>query len=407
MSLPISTTVFTPTTGLSADSSSIDICKAVLDLHSFHEHRKIFHSKRWDKQYRCIIRFSTDREYGHGHLATAYLHYRLRLLYRLCGEGAPHQDERPIKSRETTKMANKRQRQLRDDAVSDSAERSMHSSSSAAETPHIGVSSHTPLPARLAASVSMPLPAQPTVSRYHDTHPETQLLTSLFSLYTKRCNASHGADFDMCNLPEKRARKAPLPFGVVTLPEPDHSVPETVAPGYAECTRKSFDQVCEWLCEQAPSAVRMGPDSVFLDVGSGYGKCVVQARIRANVRMSMGIEYVYVRYLMGMKMLTECIPSQFASIHARLGDSTELLLGDATDEQFVEQYKIATHMFMFDWVFNSSGKEGIAKLIDEASQLRVLVSCQRPDDMPRYRKLHQMRLSTGKQHPTVYFYARC
>ena len=125
----------------------------------------------------------------------------------------------------------------------------------------------------------------------------------------------------MCNLPEKRCRRSPSPSGAASLPEPDHSVSGTVAPGYAECTRKSFDQVCEWLCEKAPPDLRMGADSVFLDVGSGYGKCVVQARLRANVRKSIGIEYVYVRYLKGMEMLTECIPAQFASIHARLGDS--------------------------------------------------------------------------------------
>ena len=210
----------------------------------------------------------------------------------------------------------------------------------------------------------------------------------------------------MSSLPEKRARKPPSPSGVASLPQPDRSVPAAVAPGYAECTRKAFDNVCEWLCDSAPPHLRMGSDSVFLDVGSGYGKCVVQARIRANVCKSIGIEYVAVRYLMGMKMLTECIPSQFQSMHARLGDSVELLQGDATDEQFLEQYEMATHVFMFDWVFNPVGKEGVLRLIDKCSKLRVLVCCQRPDDLPQFCKVHQMRLSTGTQHPTAYFYAR-
>ena len=50
----------------------------------------------------------------------------------------------------------------------------------------------------------------------------------------------------------------------------------------------------------------MTSDSVFLDVGSGYGQCVVQARLRANVRESIGIEYVAVRDLMAIQA---CWPS--------------------------------------------------------------------------------------------------
>jgi hypothetical protein len=427
-----SSSVCVPIAGLSAESSTLDICRVVHNLHTFHKHRMLFRSASWKKLYRCIISFSSDREYGQGNLAAAYHHYRLRTLYRLCGEGAPHPDEKPIKSRErTTKRAVKRRRQQLEEeeesALRDSPSSSLCTATSQPDAQPLAIatspsSSHavTSQTDLRPSDISRTTPSSQTdrqsraivstpssFSRYHGAHPETQSLTSLFSLYAQRCNPSHGADFDMCNLPEKRSRKPPAPSGLASLPEKDLSVPETVAPGYAECTRKSFDKVCEWLCEETPPHLRMGPDSVFLDVGSGYGKCVVQARIRANVRKSIGIEYVYVRYLMGMKMLTECIPSQFASIHARLGDSVELLQGDATDEQFVEQYQMATHVFMFDWVFNSPGKEGVAKLIDEARDLCVLISCQRPGDLPQFRKLHQMQLSTGKQHPTVYFYARC
>jgi len=150
----------------------------------------------------------------------------------------------------------------------------------------------------------------------------------------------------------------------------------------------------------------MDADSVFLDVGCGYGKCVVQARLRANVRKSVGIEYVAVRYLMGFKMLTECIPAQFESLHTRLGGCVELLQGDATDEQFVEQYEMATHIFAFDWVFNDVGKQGVLRCVEHSSNVRVFITCQRLGHLPGFCYLHQMRLSTGKQHPTVYFYAR-
>ena len=425
MSSPCSPPLFIPIAGLCSESSSIDICRAIADLHTFHQHRKFFNSKRWDKQYDCIIRFSADRQYSRGGLAVAYLHYRLRTLYRLCGEGSPHPDERSIERRRTITVG-KRQRQLAAQNSNSIAHQDdpPHSSNSAIS--HIGPSPQFSLhllsalptlsvptanpalpPPSLAMIPSLPaLPTPPAMSCYHSAHPETQALTSLFTLYTQKCGPSHGADFDMCNLPEKRSRRTPSASGLASLPQPDHSVPESVSAGYAECTLHSFDKVCEWLCEKAPADLRMGPDSVFLDVGSGYGRCVVQARLRANARKSVGIEYVYVRYLMGVKMLMESIPSQFASLHARLGDSVELLHGDATDERFLEQYRMATHIFMFDWVFNAVGKEGVAKLIDQASHLRVLISCQRPTALPRFRRLHQMQLSTGKQHPTVYFYAR-
>ena len=378
---------FVPITELTADSSTLDICRAVLDLHTFHSHKQFFaHSDRWRKVYRCIVQFSVDRHYGQGHLAVAYLHYRQRTLYRLCGVGSPHPEERPDMSREKKKKATKRRRQGGECAARQEG----------------AISSFTSAPPQ----VETPLMDPSAISRYHDAHAETQSLDALFRLYTQRCNPLHGADFVMGHLPEKRSRRSPSPSGVVTLPEVDRSVPAAVAHGYAECTRKAFDKMCEWLCEAAPPALRMGAGSVFLDVGSGYGKCVVQARLRADVRKSIGIEYVAVRYAMGWKMLTECIPSQFALIHARLGGCVELLQGDATDEQFVKQYEMATHIYLFDWVFNDSGKEGVRKLIERSQNLCVLVTCQRPERMRHFRKLHQMQLSTGRQRPTVYFYAR-
>ena len=389
---------FVPIVGLSAQSSKLDVCRTILDLHTFHEHRKHFRCVGWHKLYRCIVQFSVDRKYGRGQLATAYLHYRLRTLYRLCGESAPDPDERPDKSKEKKKVAMKRQRQQLKQRKTDTAAQDTASSSSSAIAASV-VPQSSP-GQNQAADTGLSV-----LSRFHDAHPDTRCLTSLFRLYTQRCSPLHGADFDMGDLPEKRCRKPPSLSGISHVPQRDHSVPDAVSPGYAECTLKAFDQVCEWLCEQAPTHLRMSAESVFLDVGSGYGKCIVQARLRANVRKSIGIEYVAVRYLMGFKMLTECIPAQFSSLHARLGGCIELLQGDATDDQFAEQYEMATHIFAFDWVFNDVGKQGVLKRVEQSSNVRVFITCQRLDHMPRFRKLHQMRLSTGVQHPTVYFYA--
>ena len=390
---------FLPIAGLSADSSNVDICRAVLDLHTLHAHRKHFCSDGWRKLYRCVVHFSSDREYGSGHLATAYLHYRVRTLYRLCGEGAPHPDEKQDKSQERKKASKRRHEQVhqqhdqsRDGAISGAAD-----------------SSTTPVacPSRQRQGPSSSVVGFASLSRFHDAHPDTQCLASLFRRYTQKCGLLHGADFDIGDLPEKRARKRPThTLGATPVPQPDPSVPGAVSPGYAECTRKAFDKVCEWLCEEAPPDLRMDAESVFLDIGCGTGKCVVQARLRAGVRKSIGIEYVPVRYLMGFRMLTECIPAQFASLHTRLDGRVELLQGDATSPQFREQYELATHIFAFDWVFNDAGKRGVLGCVEQSSSACVFISCQRLDHVPHFRKVHQMQLSTGVQHPTIYFYAR-
>ena len=384
MSVPAMAAVaasFVPIVRLSAESSKLDVCRAILDLHTFHEHRKHFRGGGWHKLYRCIVQFSVDREYGRGQLATAYLHYRLRTLYRLCGQGAPHPDEKPDKSREKKKVAiNRRRQQPKQSKTDTTPQDTVSSSLSAVAFPVVPQSS----PGQNQAADT----GLPALSRFHDAHPDTRCLTSLFRLYTQRCSPLHGADVDMGDLPERRCRKPPSSSGINRVPQPDRSMPDAVSPGYAECTRKAFDHVCEWLCETAPPALRMDAASVFLDVGCGYDKCVVQARLRANVRKSIGIEYVAVRYVMGFKMLTECIPAQFASLHARLGGCIELLQGDATDEQFAEQYEMATHIFAFDWVFNDVGKQGVLKLVEQSSRMRVFITCQRLDHLPGFRKLH-------------------
>ena len=103
-------------------------------------------------------------------------------------------------------------------------------------------------------------------------------------------NPSHGADFDMCNLPEKRSRRSPSSFGVASLPEPDHRMPECVAPGYTECVRASC------LTRSANGCVsRRLLICGWVRTASFSTWAVVQARLRAHVRKSIGIEYVYVR----------------------------------------------------------------------------------------------------------------
>ena len=186
-----------------------------------------------------------------------------------------------------------------------------------------------------------------SMSRFDRLHPDTKSLEAMYREYRKRCDLVAGADKDTSNLPEKRARRPPSL--APSLVQPTHCIPDTVSPGYGECTRAAFDNVCQYLCDELPAPLRMGPDSVFLDIGSGYGKCVVHARFRAGVRKSIGIEYMSKRHELAIEMLRHHLPRQFPSMRSRLRpESTiELLEGDATSDEFDDAFRSATHVFMF------------------------------------------------------------
>jgi hypothetical protein len=64
------------------------------------------------------------------------------------------------------------------------------------------------------------------------------------------------------------------------------SYPKTVHAGYGEMTYSALDSLLVWLCCAAPSSLRLSSDSCFLDLGSGFAKCVIHAiggyRVRPN-----------------------------------------------------------------------------------------------------------------------------
>ena len=136
----------------------------------------------------------------------------------------------------------------------------------------------------MAAAIQPRDGSESTVSsRFERLHPDTKCLQAMYREYHKRCDLTAGADKDTSDLPEKRARRPPSSSALSSV-QPTHCIPDTVSPGYGECTRASFDKISQYLCDELPAPLRMGQDSVFLDIGSGYGKCVVHARFRAGVK---------------------------------------------------------------------------------------------------------------------------
>jgi hypothetical protein len=446
-----------PFPSLTADSSRADICATIPSLYWFHRHKNYFRSKRWHNQYDAITSYAHGRGYLRSELGKAYQHYCARVLQLDRQEGGFHLDERPtVKKRrrrqsETAELEDRSSsvtlsQSLPSPSATDSSSISSESYSSPGTISSLGEHStketeptiitgvstcvmridaasspscapvacesqvrelklevqelRSQLALRGPASVS-PRPALPEVSKYAPYHDDTKLMEGVYTLFRQQCGSLHGADVDIANIPEKRARGA-------ATKQPGPNCSDSVSTGYAECTLDSFDKICRLLEETIePVDLRMGPDSVFLDIGSGYGKCVLHARFRVNVRKSVGIEYVGTRHASALEMLERHVPQRSPVVCARLRaeETIVLLQGDATSGAFTDVIDEATHIFMFDVVFSAMGKEAMLSLLARR-QFRVLVCCQPPHAVEALslRLLSKPRLRTSAQSFVCYVY---
>ena len=416
-----------PVSALTADSSADVICRHVTDLHTFHVHRRWFRSKRWADQLTAISAYRQDRGYPPYDLATAYRHYRLRTLWRLCGEGAPHAEERPLLRRERgrrqKRVACPPAYQYKDSRDSDHSFLSptlSPSSSASPASPSLvlsGLPSHLAAAAELSRAVSSVLTTDP-LERYKAYHEETKVLDAVYQLYRKHCDLMHGADRDTVHLAEKRERSRAIRFmsgsdGTVTRAcrSPIMAFPSRCQQDTESVLARRWTRVLAYLCVHAPPSLRMGKNSVFLDVGSGYGKCVLQARVRGEVRQAIGIEYVATRHVRAVEMVDKHVRLRFPSFYAHVEPErhVQLVEGDATDEEHEPLLRSATHVFMFDWVFSQRTREPVLLVLQNSAALAVLVCCQPPPAMQAYGMtlLQQLTLrTTGKQTMTCYCYAR-
>ena len=196
--------------------------------------------------------------------------------------------------------------------------------------------------------------------------------------------------------------------------------PTTVHVGYGEMTYPALDSLLLWLCHAAPLSVRLSSESCFLDLGSGFGKCVIHARLRARVRRSVGVEYVplrhnkasdMLRYLsdgrvpgfVDKQQLLRCLPQQ------DMLSGVELIHGDIVDEQHAHHIDSASHIFAFDVLFGDVLMRYIVGRVQQSSRCRLYLSYHCPARMKRlgfgWRCVHQVRTrTTGKQQFTCNVY---
>ena len=207
-------------------------------------------------------------------------------------------------------------------------------------------------------------------------------------------------------------------------------IPDTVSPGYGELARSGFDKVCHYLCEEAPEWLRMDGDCRFLDIGSGFGKCVLHAKVRGRVKESAGIEFIPVRHEKAAETLhylrarfvpgltdgksAEAVAGEaelWALMNAIDLDGVQLIQGDITDERHHPLLYRASHIYMFDVVFSDVTMAQILPLI-ERSNFALFACYHRPTYLERmgchqFVCIHKMAMkTTGKQSFTCYIYAK-
>jgi hypothetical protein len=116
--------------------------------------------------------------------------------------------------------------------------------------------------------------------------------------------------------------------------------------------------------------------SSFIDIGSGYGKVVLHAKLSARVQSAVGIEYVASRAAMASETIKE-LTSRRQSF---LNNETQTLLRSGCRFELGDATKYGTfdfsHVYMYDKVFSERTTSLLAKQLNQSSY-RVLVSYQR------------------------------
>lgn len=234
-----------------------------------------------------------------------------------------------------------------------------------------------------------------------------------------------GVDKDLDHLPEKRRSVAPSTKTGTELLLPTVSVlPPAISAGYGELSWQGFDKVVYWMACEAPDFVRMGPSSIFLDIGSGFGKCVFHAKLRAQVARSVGIECIKTRH----EKASEALHLLRAGFVPGLSDTKdapkfetrdldrqlvgcELFEGDVSLPKFHPLVHASTHIYAFDVVFSRETHAQILPIV-EASDFHLFGCYLNPAKLAsfgctRFALLHTIKVhTTGKQSFTCYFYMK-
>jgi len=139
-------------------------------------------------------------------------------------------------------------------------------------------------------------------------------------------------------------------------------------PVYGEVTMGTFQKVVDALREHTG----FGPDSAFMDIGSGLGKPNLHVALNPGVRLSFGVELEELRWQLSMHNLRNVMRevSELKKSVVYFANS------DATDMVHFEPF---THVYMFDVGFPPAVLVSLANAFNASKSVQALVSFMRPD----------------------------
>lgn len=145
----------------------------------------------------------------------------------------------------------------------------------------------------------------PHIPAYHEQTAQTLQVRWIYRAVNFLTELFFGVDKDLDHLPEKRKSIVPTNrSGADILNNPLPSLlPPQISAGYGELSWQGFDKIVHWMEQEAPDAIKLTSKSRFLDIGSGFGKCVFHARLRAQVARSVGIECIKTRHEKALEAL--------------------------------------------------------------------------------------------------------
>ena len=260
---------------------------------------------------------------------------------------------------------------------------------------------------------------------YHEQTAQTLQVRWIYRAVNFLTELFFGVDKDLDHLPQKRKSIVPTNrSGADILNNPLPSLlPPQISAGYGELSWQGFDKIVHWMEQEAPDAMKLNSKSRFLDIGSGFGKCVFHARLRAQVARSVGIECIKTRHEKALEALhllragfvpglsdREDAPS-FESVRDMDLNACELFLGDISLPKFHPLVFASTHIYAFDVVFSKDTHARILPIVEQSDfqlfgcylspQKLALFGCK------LFHLEHTIKVhTTGKQSFTCYLYSK-
>lgn len=192
-----------------------------------------------------------------------------------------------------------------------------------------------------------------------------------------------------------QARDAEIMEAEITLEE--HTALKAIggdlASTYGELTPSGFQTLAKRL--------RLGPDDVFVDCGSGLGQLVIQAASEYGVRQAIGVEYAQTRHDAALRRLRTRASGAEAARRVRL------LRGDcAVEESWAPggDFSDCTCAYMCNMLFDEALNARLKRCVESCGSIeRVAVFKPWPGGLKGFGEPYEVRCETSWAEPLQVF----